>query len=360
MIIVLSICLKWSSAVPIIQPVNSVLVPRLDASNQSPSGVAAPDVQSPVAIPSTSFIQALCTWLTNHLQVGAIEMIDNTNASSSVRLGTKDNSRTFVFITQQPGMTNINPSFESNPIIAASLTALPIDRMTSATNNSNPVSLISSTTDVIAAMITSSSTETIQPTATVLSVSTDLTLISSTSTEPCVTPFTDSITTDTITTTLSSSSTDSTTVTPQAFNIIMVSSSAPAQLLTDNPTSSSTAVNSQSVRETNTVNVPTPGSNSLNMNLFSGNVQWQWPSNTADTLIPIGSSFSSFNDSPCSGFTCGSNAECLLRNFRAVCQCLRGFTGDPAVSCVSSSTNIPPILNRQSKFLHSIFLKINQ
>lgn len=51
-----------------------------------------------------------------------------------------------------------------------------------------------------------------------------------------------------------------------------------------------------------------------------------------------GSSFNSFNSfsgssDPCSGFSCGSNAQCLTRSFRAVCQCRSGYEGDPYTGC---------------------------
>lgn len=37
---------------------------------------------------------------------------------------------------------------------------------------------------------------------------------------------------------------------------------------------------------------------------------------------------------PCSTFTCGTNAECQVRNHRAVCSCKRGYEGDPYRICV--------------------------
>lgn len=50
-----------------------------------------------------------------------------------------------------------------------------------------------------------------------------------------------------------------------------------------------------------------------------------------------GSSFSgsssSFGDDPCANFNCGSNANCLLRSFRAVCGCRAGYEGDPYTGC---------------------------
>ena len=43
----------------------------------------------------------------------------------------------------------------------------------------------------------------------------------------------------------------------------------------------------------------------------------------------------SMNDSsdPCSGFICGSNAQCFTRSFRVVCQCRSGYEGDPYTGC---------------------------
>ena len=38
----------------------------------------------------------------------------------------------------------------------------------------------------------------------------------------------------------------------------------------------------------------------------------------------------------CSGVTCGTNAQCLARSFRAVCQCQTGFEGDPYTNCSRS------------------------
>merc|ERR1712137_1196158 len=43
--------------------------------------------------------------------------------------------------------------------------------------------------------------------------------------------------------------------------------------------------------------------------------------------------FSSSSDDLCSGFTCGSNANCLIRSSRAVCSCRGGFEGDPYTGC---------------------------
>lgn len=43
--------------------------------------------------------------------------------------------------------------------------------------------------------------------------------------------------------------------------------------------------------------------------------------------------FSSNSDDLCSGFSCGSNANCLIRSSRAVCSCRSGFEGDPYTSC---------------------------
>nr|CAH0107401.1 unnamed protein product [Daphnia galeata] len=50
-----------------------------------------------------------------------------------------------------------------------------------------------------------------------------------------------------------------------------------------------------------------------------------------------GSSFNSggstFGDDPCSNFRCGSNANCLTRSFRAACACRAGYEGDPYTGC---------------------------
>ncbi|KAK4014726.1 neurogenic locus notch homolog protein 1 [Daphnia magna] len=45
------------------------------------------------------------------------------------------------------------------------------------------------------------------------------------------------------------------------------------------------------------------------------------------------SSSSTFGDDPCANFNCGSNANCLLRSFRAVCACRAGYEGDPYTGC---------------------------
>ena len=36
---------------------------------------------------------------------------------------------------------------------------------------------------------------------------------------------------------------------------------------------------------------------------------------------------------PCQSHTCGINAECMVRNHRALCICLEGFVGDPFTIC---------------------------
>ena len=36
---------------------------------------------------------------------------------------------------------------------------------------------------------------------------------------------------------------------------------------------------------------------------------------------------------PCQTHTCGINAECMVRNHRALCVCLSGFVGDPFTIC---------------------------
>ena len=36
---------------------------------------------------------------------------------------------------------------------------------------------------------------------------------------------------------------------------------------------------------------------------------------------------------PCQSHTCGINAECMVRNHRALCVCLDGFVGDPFTIC---------------------------
>lgn len=55
---------------------------------------------------------------------------------------------------------------------------------------------------------------------------------------------------------------------------------------------------------------------------------------TSDSFGGGFSSASSFqSDNPCSSFSCGSNAECLTRSFRAVCQCRSGYEGDPYTGC---------------------------
>ena len=41
-------------------------------------------------------------------------------------------------------------------------------------------------------------------------------------------------------------------------------------------------------------------------------------------------------DDLCSGVTCGANAQCSARRFRAVCQCQTGFEGDPYTGCTQS------------------------
>ena len=49
---------------------------------------------------------------------------------------------------------------------------------------------------------------------------------------------------------------------------------------------------------------------------------------------------------PCST-SCGVDAECEVRNHVTVCQCPKGFNGDPFVSCTPATRNL--VQGRQSK-----------
>ncbi len=51
---------------------------------------------------------------------------------------------------------------------------------------------------------------------------------------------------------------------------------------------------------------------------------------------------------PCST-SCGVDAECNVRNHVTVCQCPRGFIGDPFVSCTPSASS--NVVSRQSNLL---------
>jgi hypothetical protein len=55
---------------------------------------------------------------------------------------------------------------------------------------------------------------------------------------------------------------------------------------------------------------------------------------------------------PCST-SCGVDSECTVRNHVTVCQCPKGFTGDPFVSCTPSSSS--SVLGRQSMNLKTSF-----
>ena len=44
---------------------------------------------------------------------------------------------------------------------------------------------------------------------------------------------------------------------------------------------------------------------------------------------------------PCQTHTCGINAECMVRNHRALCVCLSGFVGDPFTICEERKLETP-------------------
>ena len=53
---------------------------------------------------------------------------------------------------------------------------------------------------------------------------------------------------------------------------------------------------------------------------------------------------------PCQSHTCGINAECMVRNHRALCVCLDGFVGDPFTICEERKTH-----TKICRFISQIF-----
>lgn len=77
-------------------------------------------------------------------------------------------------------------------------------------------------------------------------------------------------------------------------------------------------------------------SSSFNSNPFTNSFSSAVGSGFNRNEFTSSSSFggsSSFSDNPCSSFSCGSNAECTARSFRAVCTCRTGYEGDPYTGC---------------------------
>ena len=222
------------------------------------------------------------------------------------------------------------------------------------------------TPSLFANIITTALPSSIKPTA-----FTQLALISS-STEPCVTPLADLI-----------YDRPATTLTPSLDNIKTVSSSPTESPVEVDVTTSGRSLllnNSSNVSTKSNLTYPAPVDNlvteisilssSLNVqhvdsglnnlqiknqlsaavsaddstfkndNLFTGDGgEWRWPGkiNGNSLSSPARSiNFINENDDLCSGVTCGANAQCLARSFRAICQCQSGHEGDPYTNCTRS------------------------
>jgi len=66
-------------------------------------------------------------------------------------------------------------------------------------------------------------------------------------------------------------------------------------------------------------------------------------------------------ENPCTGLTCGINAECKVRNHRALCICKRGFEGNPQTICEERERNNAwCLLNVNARFSFQLVASMTQ